>query len=172
MSEINLKSDTGADYSKLRDFLKNQQWLEADQETLFIMQKILPFTDEGGFVDENFVGDMSQFPCMDLQAIDQLWVKYSNGHFGFSVQKAIWEKIGGNLDKDFDDGQQSLLLDVFSPQVGWKIDDFFPSPFELNFSLDAPQGELPATWVNSDSVVAADRNIFEAWKRLKICQIA
>ena len=76
MSEINLKSDTGADYSKLRDFLKNQQWLEADQETLFIMQKILPFTDEGGFVDENFVGDMSQFPCMDLQAIDQLWVKY------------------------------------------------------------------------------------------------
>jgi hypothetical protein len=167
MSEIDLKSDTGADYSKLRDFLKNQQWLEADQETLFIMVKVLPNVDEG------FVGDMSEFPCTDLQTIDQLWVKHSQGHFGFSVQQEIWQNLGGKLKKkDLDDEQESLLSDVFASKVGWKIDDSFINPFELNFSLDAPMGELPAMWVNSDTVIAASGQIYAAWKRLKSCKIA
>ncbi|CCQ59603.1 GUN4 domain-containing protein, partial [Crocosphaera watsonii] len=36
------------------------------------------------------------FPCEDLRIIDQLWVKYSNGQFGFSVQKQIYmDELGG-----------------------------------------------------------------------------
>ncbi|MER3590207.1 MAG: hypothetical protein C4322_22685, partial [Mastigocladus sp. ERB_26_1] len=30
-----------------------------------------------------------EFPCQDLHTIDTLWVKYSQGHFGLSVQKQI-----------------------------------------------------------------------------------
>ena len=43
-------------------------------------------------IDENFI---VRFPCKDLKTIDKLWIKHSNGHFGFSVQKRIWESLGG-----------------------------------------------------------------------------
>lgn len=170
MTTIELKSEVGADYSELRDLLKNQQWAQADQATLFIMKAILPFDDGGGFIDENFVGDMSQFPCTDLKTIDQLWVTFSRGHFGFSVQKEIWEQLGENLDAEalpFD--KENFFNNVFAIQVGWKVEDFHPSPLDLNFSLNAPRGELPAMWVNSDSVVSANSNIYKAWKRLQTC---
>ena len=32
-------------------------------------------------------------PCQILENIDKLWAKYSNGKFGFSVQKEIYEAI-------------------------------------------------------------------------------
>ncbi|MEB3121356.1 MAG: GUN4 domain-containing protein [Snowella sp.] len=167
MAKIELKSDVGAGYSRLRDLLINGQWEEADRETLFIMVRVLPNVDEG------FVGDMREFPCTDLQTIDQLWVKHSQGRFGFSVQQEIWQNLGGKLKKkSLDDEQESLLRDVFASKVGWKIDDSFINPFELNFSLDAPMGELPAMWVNSDTVIAASGQIYAAWKRLKTCNIS
>jgi GUN4-like len=31
-------------------------------------------------------------PCSDLQAIDRLWVKYSQGKFGYSVQQKIYRQ--------------------------------------------------------------------------------
>ena len=41
------------------------------------------------------------FPCDDLRTIDQLWVHYSNGKFGFSVQKKIYmDELGGTRDYD------------------------------------------------------------------------
>ncbi|HYX15858.1 MAG TPA: GUN4 domain-containing protein [Nostoc sp.] len=39
---------------------------------------------------------IENFPCTDLRTIDRLWVKYSNGHFCFSVQKRIWLECGGS----------------------------------------------------------------------------
>ncbi len=36
--------------------------------------------------------EISQIPCDLLHKIDQLWVKYSNGHFGFSIQLDILEE--------------------------------------------------------------------------------
>ena len=29
--------------------------------------------------------------------INQLWINYSNGKFGFSIQKQIWIELGGKL---------------------------------------------------------------------------
>ena len=53
---------TGADHLSLHDLLENQQWEKAEQETLFVMKQVLTLTDGGGFVDENFVGNMNKFP--------------------------------------------------------------------------------------------------------------
>lgn len=36
--------------------------------------------------------EMNQIPCNILHEIDQLWVQYSNGHFGFSIQLGILEE--------------------------------------------------------------------------------
>ena len=41
--------------------------------------------------------DLETFPCTDLLTIDRLWVEASNGHFGFSVQKKIWEECGSPI---------------------------------------------------------------------------
>jgi len=40
------------------------------------------------------IKDIEKFPCEDLRTIDQLWVEYSNGSFGFSVQKRIYRSVG------------------------------------------------------------------------------
>ena len=37
----------------------------------------------------------SWWKCKVGSIMDELWVKHSNGLFGFSVQKTIWINLGG-----------------------------------------------------------------------------
>ena len=97
-----LSSEQGVDYTRLRDLLKAGKWKEADGETLTIMLKAAG-REEKGWLSYH---DLGQFPCVYLRIIDQLWVKYSNGHFGFSVQKRIWKSVGEDYKK-------------FCDRVGW-----------------------------------------------------
>ena len=46
--------------------------------------------------------DIKNFSCQNLRTIDQLWVKYSNGRFGFSVQKKIWQACGSPTEYNRD----------------------------------------------------------------------
>ncbi|MFM9156775.1 MAG: GUN4 domain-containing protein, partial [Dolichospermum sp.] len=85
--EIQLKLDVGMDYSKLRDLLKAGEWKEADEETRRVMLAVAKRENEGSLDVES----IDNFPCADLRTIDQLWVKYSDGKFGFSVQKRIYQ---------------------------------------------------------------------------------
>jgi hypothetical protein len=127
-----LSSEKGVDYTRLRDLLKAGEWKEADEETLAVMLKAAG-TEEQGYLDYNSI---QNFPCTDLRTIDQLWVKYSNGRFGFSVQKRIWESVGKDYEK-------------FGDRVGWRKGMFLNKEWltysELTFSLNAPQGHLPVS---------------------------
>ncbi|MDJ0595852.1 MAG: GUN4 domain-containing protein [Pleurocapsa sp. MO_226.B13] len=80
-------------YQQLADYLAAGHWKEADQETLRVMLQVADREKEG-YLNSN---DILQFPCEDLQVIDKLWVQFSNGKFGFSVQKQIWLEVGGWL---------------------------------------------------------------------------
>lgn len=93
-SAVQLKSARGVDYTRLRDLLAAGKWQEADEETAKVMVKAAKREKEG-WLDENSINN---FPCDDLRTIDQLWVKYSHGRFGFSVQKKIWLEVGGKVD--------------------------------------------------------------------------
>ena len=130
-STDNLPSDKGLDYRRLRDLLKAGQWKEADQETLAVMLKATGREQEGWLNSES----INNFPCTDLRTIDQLWIKYSNGHFGFSVQKRIWENVGKNYE-------------IMADRVGWRKKMFFINVWrfysDLTFTLNSPQGQLPA----------------------------
>jgi len=55
-----------------------------------------------------YAGDISEIPATDLRTIDQLWVKYSSGKFGFSVQKQIWYEVNQNLLPELD-GKYHML---------------------------------------------------------------
>ncbi len=96
---------------QLEDYLKNQQWQEADGETSRVMLQTV-----GKERDEHLtVGDIENFPCEDLRKIDQLWVKYSNGKFGFSVQKQIYQSCGGTKEYN------PKVWIAFGEKVGWRM---------------------------------------------------
>jgi hypothetical protein len=80
--------------SKLADLLASGRWKEADEETLKILLQVADREKEGWLG----VASIENFPCEDLLAIDQLWLKSSDGRFGFSVQKQIWKSLGGNFN--------------------------------------------------------------------------
>jgi serine/threonine-protein kinase len=132
VSDVTLSSDVGVDYTNLRDLLKAGKWREADEETLAMMLKVADREEEGWLTIES----INNFPCTDLRTIDQLWVKYSNGRFGFSVQKRIWESVGGNPDADYETWCK------FGDRVGWRVKQEWISNEALTFSTQAC-GHLP-----------------------------
>jgi hypothetical protein len=76
---------SGMDYRNLQQLLSAQNWQDADKETYAIMLKISE-RENVCWLDD---GDIRKFPRYDLHIINQLWVKYSDGKFGFSIQKQI-----------------------------------------------------------------------------------
>lgn len=76
--------------------------------------------------------------CQDLHAIDSLWVKYSNGRFGFSVQNQIYKSCKGN--RFFRDSIENEFGDI----VGWRPGARWLNDYNnITFDLTAPVGHLP-----------------------------
>ena len=136
-----LTSDRDIDYTRLRDLLKAGEWEEADKETLAAILKVANREREG-YLNINTI---ENFPCTDLHTIDQLWVKYSSGQFGFSVQKEVWRSVGGEFGEYNND-----VYEEFGMRVGWRdrsglmLLGRWKKYEELSFSLTwAPVGHLP-----------------------------
>ena len=126
-----------AKYNKLRDLLAAGEWLEADQETAAVMWTISG-SQIPGFIHGEYI---KKIPCEDLKAIDNLWTEYSNGHFGFSVQKQIWDEIQEKAYDTYDTQDFKSFMKVgrkFDGSVGWNC-----TLDSIQFSLDAPPGHLP-----------------------------
>lgn len=124
-----------ADYNQLEDLLQSQQWKEADLETMRAMLQVAN-RERQGFLS---AWDLGKFPCGDLKKIDQLWVQHSNGRFGFSLQRQIFDSLrdaslisntvprnpGTRSADSQGEGTQIrippelLLMDEFSKRVGW-----------------------------------------------------
>jgi hypothetical protein len=131
--EVELKSDVRMDYSKLRDLLKAGRWKEADEETFRVMLAVAKREKEGWLDTES----IDNFPCADLRTIDQLWVKYSNGKFGFYVQKTIYQGLGGTRKYNSDIGEK------FGDKVGWRKVGSWLYYKDITFDIKAPKGHLP-----------------------------
>ena len=117
--EGELKSSCGMDYRKLRDFLAQGKWKEADAETGRVMLAVGKREKEGWLDNKS----IDNFPCEDLRTIDNLWVKYSNGKFGLSVQKSLYESFGGRGIYDCDYSEIWLQIwSEFADKVGWTND--------------------------------------------------
>ncbi|MBW4565752.1 MAG: GUN4 domain-containing protein [Mojavia pulchra JT2-VF2] len=128
-AELTLVSPTsGINYTKLRDLLAENKWQEADKETCIYIVKISDREEENWLDD----GDIKRFPRHDLRIINNLWMKYSDGKFGFTVQKQIWQ-----------DSREDYKC--FGDRVGWLVNSQWRRYEEAIFSLDAPEGHLPYT---------------------------
>ncbi len=78
------------DYSTLESLLQAGDWRGADEETQQLMLQIANRQQEN-WLD---VASIENFPCEDLQRLDDLWVQNSDGKFGFGVQARIWQEVG------------------------------------------------------------------------------
>lgn len=138
---LELPSDVSlVGYEKLQELLAVGKWKEANEETRIVMLKIAGLIKQGYFQ----LKDIEQFPSQDLYTIDQLWLTSSNGQFGFSVQKDIWQSVKEDWHK-------------FGIRVKWAEDENEYQVFKwiskdnLIFSLKAPQGHLPAVFTITQS---------------------
>ncbi len=136
------------EYNKLEQFLKIacddtkstsimiEKCQAANQETADIMLKIMGRENDGYLTEEN----CKKFPREELKILDNLWVKYSNGKFGFSVQKKIWISLGG-IPGVYDD---NLYLQ-FANRVDWFFDwGKWSSYSDLKYYLpNAKPGHFP-----------------------------
>lgn len=126
-------------YQKLEKLLAAGDWQGADQETLAVMLAVANREKEG-WLDQNSI---SNFPCVDLRAIDRLWVRYGQGKFGFSVQKEIYVTCGAKLDGSYPGDE---IWRAFGDQVGWRKEGNWLSYSSLPFSLgESSRGTFPCS---------------------------
>ncbi|MBD2626160.1 GUN4 domain-containing protein [Trichormus variabilis] len=160
-----LKSVVGMDYSILRDLLAAGKWKEADEETMRVMLCVGE-QEKGGWLREE---DIHNFPCEDLRTIDQLWVKYSDAKFGFSVQKNIYQSLGGTRNYDV------KIWNAFGEKVGWRKGEhpgglYYEEISYMEALVKAPDGHLPKStpslmWVR---VILCLISLFS---RVETCQL-
>jgi hypothetical protein len=128
----------GIDYRPLRDMLKAKKWEEADQETDRVMYRVRSANKiENRFFWEE---DIDNFPCEDIRIIDQLWIKYSNGHFGFSVQKEIYQSLDGTREYNEE------VWKNFRDTVAWskrKGEGWIMNYSDNFYDIKAPKAHLP-----------------------------
>jgi len=135
-----LSSECGLDYHRLRDLLAVGEWKEADRETADKMLAVIGKESWWEVRREH----IEKFPCTDLRTIDRLWVTYSNGRFGFSVQKRILQSVGGQPGVwDYDIYEKFGDIVGWREQKEWKEWKEWKNSLELTFNLNAPQGHLP-----------------------------
>jgi hypothetical protein len=130
-------------YSQLEELLAAGKWREANRETRELLHKAVGRKEVGSGISYVL---MREVPDTALSNIDHLWKKYSNNHFGFSVQKAIWDKLYSdtlNLESTYSE---------FIRTIGWwdsgyhsycYCEDSSKIRNPKVFSLEAPQGHLP-----------------------------
>ena len=121
-------------YQFLRSRLERNEWKQADSATKYLIEK------KG-----------------DLKIIDELWMRYSNGRFGFSVQSKIWERLAGGEYPSAEDCSPCLATEgdvidpykhiewafnVFVSRVGWNNNHV-----DLNNTFKIPLGYYPKSYV-------------------------
>jgi len=129
LSWFSAPSDVGFDYSPLQRYLLNESFEDADR---FTSSKLRELAGEKavkrGYV---YFSEVELIPSIDLSTLDKLWIVYSRGKFGFTVQAKILESVGGRYDKLW-------------PRIGWKKDGVWTRyPKAFNWSIEAPNGHMP-----------------------------
>jgi hypothetical protein len=129
----------------LEQQLQAKQWQQADRLTWQIMLKVSLQVEQEylaqAIVRRNLLmvlepreylteADLTMFPCADLGQINQLWCKYSNSHFGFTVQRQSWQQLTGDYM-------------AVGDRLGWRFNGIWQEYTKLDFSLAAPAGHLP-----------------------------
>jgi len=118
--------------------LKSGDFLEADHLTREGLITLAgPAAVKRGYV---YFTEVPKLPIEDMATIERLWLTYSGGKFGYSVQSRFFKtkRVGRDFEKLF-------------TRLGWRNKEggllrWLPDKGnEFIYSLDAPEGHLPLT---------------------------
>lgn len=126
---VPLVSEKSIDYRILQQLLAQQDFQQADLVTI---QKLCELAGSQAIERKwLYFTEIDSFPVTDLQTIDCLWRIYSEGKFGFSVQRKIWLSVGKDFPKLW-------------TKIQWKDgNNWTRYPNEFIWNLSAPEGHLP-----------------------------
>ena len=188
---IELRSSVGIKYQELELLLKAEEWRKADELTNKLMCQICRLGWEKEARKERGSGwseshkeffenlqkggywqrwnDIAALPSEDLQTIDRLWVHYSNGKFGFSVQKKLWARCGGILQSGFSPNHE--VLKRFAVKVGWCKSSFLSKTWQTynEFMTETQNAQhalpvsLPLVWIGSGSLEGGNASRILTW---------
>ncbi len=145
--------------SHLKAYLRYEQWRKADEETAWLFYLVMV---QQGY--EDWYELCQKFPSEILNQIDQLWMNYSEEKFGFSIQKRIWEGVGGqpnaNMRTWIKFGKQVEWLskeNAWKEGVGGELVEYLEGENawskeynSLPFSMESLDGNLPALWTTRE----------------------
>lgn len=126
---VPVRSERGLDYTPLQQLLAQCDFQAADKLT---MQNLCQLAGPNAVQRKwLYFTEVDKLPIGDLQTIDRLWMVYSEGKFGLTVQRSIWLGVGKNWDKMW-------------PKIGWKQgNNWTRYPNQFTWDLTAPRGHLP-----------------------------
>ena len=153
--------NTDQNIRSLQEALQRQEWEKSDELT-----------------GKLFADDPALTSCVNLSTINRLWVNNSDGKFGLTVQKYIWEYSLNEVTKNkglssvFQNDDEKALA-KFGNLVGWRNykENRWLRYNEYNFSASSHQlsrGYFPISWGNID---AKSWNFTLLSKRLNECDI-
>ena len=124
-----VSSAAGVDYAPLQRHLMQQQFEDADRLTSTMLRQLAgPGAEQRGYV---FYSEVAPIPSVDLESLDRLWLSYSRGRFGFSVQGRLLQGCNGQWDRLW-------------PRLGWKLEGRWTRyPGSFTWSIEAPEGHMP-----------------------------
>ena len=122
-------SASGINYEPLQRSLLEEKYEEADRFTTASLRKLAgPAAEDRGYV---YFSEVDQIPSEDLISLDRLWVAFSKGKFGFSVQARLLNSLSGRYE-------------MLWPKIGWKNDGVWTRyPNSFNWTINAPEGHMP-----------------------------
>ena len=147
-----MESSVGIDYSNLKKILLEKKWREAEIETAKLLCLAVTNNEKRlSIISECHTGytwlsceHILNLPSRDLNTINNFWLTYSNRKFGFSVQKEIYQSLGGT--KEFN----GEIRDKFGISVGWRISNkdgnyFWRNSDDCHYYIEtALRGHLPS----------------------------
>ena len=122
-------SARGIDYAPLQRLLILQDYEQADRLTSEILRQLAGAAAVArGYV---YYSEVPPMPPADLDSLDRLWVCFSRGRFGFSVQGRLLNSLAGRWDRLW-------------PRLAWKDGGLWTRyPGSFQWSIEAPEGHMP-----------------------------
>ena len=146
-------------FAELNYLMKVNNWEDANIKTSVLLVNIAG-REEQNYLDAS---DIEKFSCQALRTIDKLWVKHSDGKFGYSVQKEILDSVSrqpGRYDSINSETWSSFVSSTKSNQL------------ELTYNLKlAQRGHLPVPLFNMLGLSLLGRKQGKIFSRTATCRL-
>jgi hypothetical protein len=126
---LKVDSVVGLEYGTLQGHLMRRSFEAADRLTSEHLRQLAgEAAVSRGYV---YYSEVAAMAGDDLESLDRLWVCYSQGRFGFSVQARLLQACQGQWERLW-------------PRLGWKSEGTWTRyPGSFLWTVEAPEGHMP-----------------------------